>query len=399
MYSYWAFLIGTPLFSSLVLFYIAYTLKTRVFVYTGVISATILLQLYFYSMMESTYFDPQFARIHLIFLSIELFIVYLMCHDQQLTRNRLFFQTPSMVIEITLKLELFIAVAITLVFWFIPATIAVTRAVLLPIVFSAYATTNFIVVITSIQILPDSDENFKLILVNVGFFVLCISSLFGIAVHALNNATLYLRIHLFCIASAPLFFASQAIFTLNKLKKGDYIARLQLLALIDPLTKTFNRNAFVQHFNLLRKKNRNERLYFALLYVDIDNFKQINDSYGHNYGDQVLHIFARRVQNALRAGDKLYRIGGDEFIVYIHLTVHAFRPLIDSITQRILRACTRPYSVLGSTFRLGCSIGVTVYPFDEISIKEMVLYSDIAALTAKKLPSTPIMYYSELPQQ
>lgn len=393
---YWAILIGSPLFSTILLFYIAHALKTRVFVYTGLIAVFILIQLYYYNVINARLTLPEYMRIHLVFLCAVLLVTLLIHYDQSLLKGRDIVHFSPIWREFIFGTALASSIVATTLSWIVPLEIFKSLIALRLIVLSTFMIINLLMALIPIQEMITSIDPLNWSFVNGGFLMLCISGGFGIGMHAYDMSPVYMQIHLLCIACAPLLFASHAILCLNRVKKGNYVTMLQTFALIDSLTKVYNRRAFTEHCNLLQERSKHEDLWFALLYIDIDQFKHINDSYDHTVGDQILYSFAQRISNLLRSEDRLYRIGGDEFIVYVSISNRPMQKVLDLIIQRIIRTCTRPYIVHNLSLYVRCSIGVAVYPFDNIPIKKMSNYSDVAMLSAKRSPTTSVTYYREL---
>lgn len=120
----------------------------------------------------------------------------------------------------------------------------------------------------------------------------------------------------------------------------------------------------------------------ALLYIDLDGFKEVNDRYGHPEGDIVLQEAAQRIARCVRASDTVARLGGDEFIVM--LTEVARISHVEVLAQDILRTLTRPFSIQATDVRLSGSIGVTLYPQDATIPDDLVRNADQAMFVAKK---------------
>lgn len=131
---------------------------------------------------------------------------------------------------------------------------------------------------------------------------------------------------------------------------------------------------------LLTRAMRTEKL-LALLYIDIDNFKHINDSRGHGAGDALLRLVAQRLRNAVAAHDMVARMGGDEFIVVA--TDIADRSGIESLAQRIMETIAAPIEREGTTFAVTVSMGVSVYPDDSLDFEGLLKHADIALYQAK----------------
>jgi diguanylate cyclase len=121
---------------------------------------------------------------------------------------------------------------------------------------------------------------------------------------------------------------------------------------------------------------------FAILFLDLDGFKAINDDLGHASGDAVLIEVARRVRRSLRASDTLARIHGDEFVAILPELASLHEA--GGLAQGLLAIVGAPIDVDGSTVRVSASIGVGVYPFDGTSARAIVRAADIAMYRAKQ---------------
>jgi len=157
--------------------------------------------------------------------------------------------------------------------------------------------------------------------------------------------------------------------------------KLEHLAFRDSLTQLPNRAMFYQQLDLeLKKAERNQQT-LALLFIDLDRFKQVNDSLGHHIGDQLLVEVAMRLQHCLRKADLVARMGGDEFTVILNgnQTVEA----ITEVAEHILAAVTPPYRMGHHLVEIGVSIGVAFYPQDAKDIHQLMRLADTAMYDAK----------------
>jgi len=161
------------------------------------------------------------------------------------------------------------------------------------------------------------------------------------------------------------------------------IARQQhYLANHDSLTGLFNRAAFQNRLEQSLSQARRNAGSVALLFIDLDGFKGVNDSEGHRAGDEVLRIVAQRIASTVRAGDTLARLGGDEFLVMLDRDVT--RDVTDTIGQRIIDALHQAMTVEGRDLFVGASIGVAVHPPLEGDIDALMNRADQAMYSAKR---------------
>ncbi len=156
---------------------------------------------------------------------------------------------------------------------------------------------------------------------------------------------------------------------------------LQRAALRDPLTGLVNRAAFADELRrAIERAQRAERC-FALLLLDLDHFKEINDSAGHQAGDLLLRQVSRRLREQVRQSDVLGRLGGDEFAVILD----ASASVIDSIAlaERLVQAISRPFFVAGLEAHVGASVGIATYPQDARAADQLLACADMALYAAK----------------
>jgi diguanylate cyclase (GGDEF)-like protein/PAS domain S-box-containing protein len=156
---------------------------------------------------------------------------------------------------------------------------------------------------------------------------------------------------------------------------------LETLARVDSLTGLPNRRQFDERLALAVARSQRPGLPIALLYLDIDHFKQINDTHGHGIGDQVLHVFGKRLVGCVRAGDLAARLGGDEFVVLVE---DALLPQAAEIIARKLIA-TMDVDIVadGIHVRATTSVGIAYCPF-RTSAEVLMAAADAALYDAKK---------------
>jgi diguanylate cyclase (GGDEF)-like protein len=156
---------------------------------------------------------------------------------------------------------------------------------------------------------------------------------------------------------------------------------LRHIAQHDPLTGLPNRALFNDRLNreLARAKRQQGR--FAMTFIDLDYFKPINDTFGHDVGDQVLRQVARQLQDCVRAADTVGRLGGDEFVVL--LAELSDTDAVLAIAEKLHRAVHQPFVVNGQELSISCCIGVAVYPDDGADALALIKNADDAMYRAK----------------
>lgn len=149
----------------------------------------------------------------------------------------------------------------------------------------------------------------------------------------------------------------------------------------DLLTDIHNRFSLDRYLEELIEKSKVEDSIFGLVYVDLDEFKQVNDFYGHHIGDLYLQEVSMRMKRQLRSGDMLARLGGDEFAALV--PVVRSRSALEEIAQRLERCFDAPFAVEGYVLRGGGSVGVALYPDDGTSSDSLLSAADAAMYVAK----------------
>lgn len=159
-------------------------------------------------------------------------------------------------------------------------------------------------------------------------------------------------------------------------------ARLTELAHTDPLTGLPNRRLFFDRLEeRLRMARRQERP-LALLFLDLDGFKTINDSHGHAVGDEVLRTVAARFSEVVRESDSLARVAGDEFTVLLGPTAEPLAP--EQVASRLIACLAEPLEVQGEACQIGVSIGIALYPADAVEADALLRRADQAMYLAKR---------------
>lgn len=166
--------------------------------------------------------------------------------------------------------------------------------------------------------------------------------------------------------------------TLELVKKNE---QLNFISNMDTVTKLYNRRFFIrmldEKFNHIQETET-----LALLFIDMDRFKTINDTYGHDIGDQVLVEISRRLQNMNFEDAVLARLGGDEFVLAFH-SGYLYGD-VEKIAQEIIEKCSHVIEIKNYSFHLTFSIGISIFPLDAKNVDMLLQNADMAMYQAKK---------------
>jgi diguanylate cyclase (GGDEF)-like protein len=162
----------------------------------------------------------------------------------------------------------------------------------------------------------------------------------------------------------------------------------------DSLTNLPNRSLILDRIRqaVHRAKRHGEQL--GLLFLDLDHFKQINDKLGHAAGDEVLRVFARRIETCVRAGDSVGRLAGDEFLIVLP----GMRQVEDAkrVAGKILDATSHPIDLSGQSIVVTCSIGIAIFPEHGETAEDLIKRSDVALYAAKASGRDDVSVFSDL---
>ncbi len=188
-------------------------------------------------------------------------------------------------------------------------------------------------------------------------------------------------------------FSDDEDFFIAVIRDGSLIntqfEREKIRAETDALTQLGNRNYFTQVFPDLVKKTAQP---FALLFIDLNKFKPVNDDYGHETGDITLQIVAKRLKAVLRSDDVVVRIGGDEFAVVLRSI--SDKNSIIPIIRKIIHSVSRPIHIKKHIISIGASIGCSLFPVDGNNEKDLLNKADSAMYHAKT-HGTGFSFYDE----
>jgi diguanylate cyclase (GGDEF)-like protein len=169
--------------------------------------------------------------------------------------------------------------------------------------------------------------------------------------------------------------------------------RVEYLAYHDGLTALPNRGLFNKLLSQAISQARRYHRELAVAFIDLDRFKQINDTLGHEAGDELLKEVANRLKTCVRDSDTVARLGGDEFVVL--LTELGDERYAATVAQKIINAVAKPFNLLGQEFRVTASIGISTYPKDGPDEQTLTKNADIAMYQAKEDGKNNFQFYSE----
>jgi len=158
--------------------------------------------------------------------------------------------------------------------------------------------------------------------------------------------------------------------------------KLEQAATHDPLTNVANRNLFVLRFSAAIERAKQSHCIVPLLYMDLDNFKQVNDAYGHHIGDQLLLIMIERLEEILDDLNLVSRLGGDEFTVFFEQIENPYE--IAKIAKQICRKMAEPVFIGELELKITISIGIGIYPIDGDDIEKILNVADKAMYYVKQ---------------
>lgn len=190
-----------------------------------------------------------------------------------------------------------------------------------------------------------------------------------------------------------------AFIDISEIKKKE--KKILELAYYDNLTTLPNRLLLKELLSVMIKRVERNDYYGALLFIDLDNFKMVNDTKGHEIGDFVLIETAKRLQNSIRKTDIVARLGGDEFVIVLEIPEQNKDIAINNISiaaKKILDEIKKPYLISNFDFRLTVSIGIALFKNDEFSIEELMKFADTAMYASKANGRNRFSYFDPVLQ-
>ncbi|MEH6443537.1 MAG: EAL domain-containing protein [Oceanospirillaceae bacterium] len=164
------------------------------------------------------------------------------------------------------------------------------------------------------------------------------------------------------------------------------------LSNIDPLTELYNRNAFLTDLGQRIKHDTEKNRSFALMFIDLDGFKKVNDSLGHEVGDSILKMTARRLLDICPENGFLCRWGGDEFLLVVD---HSEKGSTEIFAQNIIKTISECYQVDNTNINLSATIGIAVFPDHSIEETSLIQWADMAMYSQKKHAPATVGFFDE----
>ncbi len=202
--------------------------------------------------------------------------------------------------------------------------------------------------------------------------------------------SLKLNIYLFLIIS--IFIAILSMYIITN-EKTNHEKRLTHEIRHDNLTQLPNRKYVIEFLEeTIRNAKRNHKK-AAVLFLDLDKFKIINDTYGHKTGDKVLIATAQRLKDVVRENDLVARLGGDEFLIILNEYKHLYD--IDNVCKKLLKSVSRVIQDGDNSYTVGLSIGIASYPTDSTNASELLSFADVAMYATKESGRHNFTYYDK----
>ena len=151
----------------------------------------------------------------------------------------------------------------------------------------------------------------------------------------------------------------------------------------------------MERFNQLITLSEREPRQLAVLFLDLDGFKRINDTLGHDIGDEVLKLVAGKLQALVRKSDTVARVGGDEFVILLDNPVG--QDEVAHVASRIIEMLNKPMEIRGQVACIGTSVGIAMHPADGASAAQLITHADTAMYAAKGAGKNTYRFFAAIP--
>jgi diguanylate cyclase (GGDEF)-like protein/PAS domain S-box-containing protein len=170
-------------------------------------------------------------------------------------------------------------------------------------------------------------------------------------------------------------------------------ANIEFLAYYDPLTELPNRSLFMDRLEHALERARREGNHLALLFIDLDRFKNVNDTLGHHVGDALLQMVGRSMNLLLRGSDTLARLGGDEFVILLEENINPHSAAV--VAEKLVNLFVRPFSLKAQEkeIYITASIGISLFPTDSEDAETLLKHADLAMFKAKQYGRNTYRFY------
>ena len=203
---------------------------------------------------------------------------------------------------------------------------------------------------------------------------------------------LFLLIMVMSVGLLFIIFRRNSYLKIEVERRKQAETEIAKIAYYDSLTGLPNRDLCAIKLSEILTEARLKNFQVAVLFIDLDNFKAVNDSFGHAYGDELLKQTGCRLSNELRENDVIARMSGDEFVIIINQfnsTNH-----LNALANRLIKSISQPFNLNGKTSYIGLSIGFSLYPSDGQNANELLEYADVAMYEAKQHGKNTFKYFS-----
>jgi diguanylate cyclase (GGDEF)-like protein len=229
----------------------------------------------------------------------------------------------------------------------------------------------------------------KQVLIRIIFIITCVEFVIMLALHIVPGViTVYTEVALGTVLLALLSIPAIYLWVIKPFvnERDEALSQINHLAYIDPLTQLANRRLLSEHLQKAVAGIIRHKVYGALMLLDLDRFKPVNDQYGHDAGDEVLIEIARRMKSITRSEDVVARLGGDEFLIYIsHLDEdkEIAHDRISRIANKLISLVSQPIRYHDQDIYVGASIGIRLLGFEDLNPEVAIHEADVAMYRAK----------------